>query len=84
MKRIVFFILFLSLLAFFENKGWFRLYHLKKIEASLQEENRQLKESNLSLRQEILNLKDRKYVEHYIRDVLGFIRVNELSYEQSP
>lgn len=83
MKRLFFLVLVLSVCAFFGNEGWFKLYRLKKVEHSLEEENRNLKGENGVLLREIRDLKDTRYVEHYIRDVLGFIREDEISYETS-
>jgi cell division protein FtsB len=81
MKRLVFFILFLSLLVSFGNEGWVRLYHLKQFGKSLEEKNGALAKNNRALFREIQDLKDSRYLEHYIREELGYLKENEVSYE---
>ena len=81
MKRIFFFILFLGVLASFGNEGWVKLYKLRQHEASLEGENRLMAQRNLELQFEIENLKESKYLDHYIRRELGFIRDHEIIYE---
>lgn len=81
MKRLLFFILFLSLLVSFGNEGWVKLYKLKQFERSLEEENRSLTEASAALHQEIKNLNEADYLNHFIRSEIGFVRENELIYE---
>lgn len=81
MKRLVIFILFLALLAFFGNEGWLKFYKLKSVENGLREENRLLAEHNMTLLTEIDDLKDPKYLEHYIREELGYVKAGEVLYE---
>ena len=81
MKRVLTFILFLSLLAAFSNEGWVRLYTLRRFESALEDENRTVAEANEALRAEIQKLKDPRYLEHAIRRRIGFIRKDELIYE---
>lgn len=83
MKQILFFILFLTLLASFGNQGWIRLYRLTQFEKSLERENAGLAEDNNNLKREIRDLQDPLYVERYIRQELGFVRENEILF-QSP
>ena len=70
MKQILFFILFLTLLASFGNQGWVRLYRLTQFEKSLERENAGLAEDNNNLKREIRDLQDPLYVERYIRQEL--------------
>lgn len=81
MKRLFFFILFLGLLVSFANEGWVKLYRLSQFEKSIDGENRAIARNNASLREEIRNLGDPKYLDHLIRRETGFIRDNELIYE---
>jgi cell division protein FtsB len=81
MKRIIFYILFLGLLVSFGNEGWFKFLKLKKFEQSLQDQNQLLAEQNVVLTKSIEDLKDPKYLEHYIRQELGFVRGDEILYE---
>ncbi len=81
MKRVLFFILFLSLLVSFGNQGWVKWYKLRQFERNLENEIRFLSESNLTLQKEIADLKDPQYLEGYIREELGYVRDNELLYE---
>jgi cell division protein FtsB len=83
MKRFVFFILFLSLLVSFGNEGWFKLYRLKQFERMLQKKNELLVQNNAALLKEIRNLKDPRYLEHYIREELGYLKDDEVLYEFS-
>ena len=81
MKRILTFVVFLSALASFGNEGWVKLYKLRQIEGTMEEENLTLAANNEDLRREIQRLQNPKYLEHYIRRQIGFIRDNELIYE---
>ncbi len=83
MKQLFSFIALLSLLAFFGNQGGLKLYRLKKVEKRLTEKNHLLFEENVSLRKEMLALKDKKYIEHLIREDLGFVKENETIYDVS-
>lgn len=65
----------------FANEGWVKLYKLRQFEKTLDEENRAIAQNNASLRGEIRNLGDPRYLEHLIRRETGFIRENELIYE---
>lgn len=81
MRRLLFFILFLALLVSFANEGWVKLYKLRQFEGTLDGENRAVARDNASLRREIRNLGDSKYLDRLIRRETGFIRDNELIYE---
>ncbi len=81
MKKVLFFGLFLLLLASFGNEGWVKWYQLRSYEKSLQGQNQKIHQDNLRLLQEIKALKDSKYLEHYIREDLGYVRGDEISYE---
>ncbi len=81
MRKILILTFFLSLLAFFGNEGWLRLYHLKTIENELVAKNTLLEKENQEIRQEILNLQDKEFMMHYIRNRLGYIRDNEIIFE---
>lgn len=73
----------MSSLAFFGNEGWLKFYKLRQFEKSLQRKNLELSQNNIALLKEINNLKDTKYLTHYIRDTLGFIKDDELLFEFS-
>ncbi len=81
MKRVLTFIIFLSALVSFGNEGWVRLYKLRQFKNTLEEKNRTIAQNNDGLRAEIRKLNDPKYLEHYIRQQIGFIREDELIYE---
>lgn len=81
MKRLLFFIAVLSLLVSFGNEGWVRLYQLRRVEASLEEQNRLVALQNDEIRREIEDLKDPKYLERFIRNELGYSREGETLYE---
>ena len=81
MKRLFFFIALLSLLVVFGNQGWVKLYKLRQAEASLEAQNRQIAANNDKIRREIDNLSDPKYLDHFIRNELGYSRPNETLYE---
>jgi len=81
LKRVLTFIAFLSLLASFGNEGWVKLYKLRQFERMMETENRTIAQNNTDLQLEIENLSDPRYLEHYIRQQIGFIRENELIYE---
>lgn len=83
MKHLLFFILFLSFLVSFGNQGWLKWYRLNRYGEVIERENQNLLVANNALRKEIEGLRDARYVEHYIRDELGFIRENEILF-QSP
>ncbi len=83
MTRILFFILVLALLASFGNQGWLKLYHLRRVEQSRMADNRYLDSENDHLKSEIERLKTAEYLEHLIRNDLGFVRDNEVIYEIS-
>ncbi len=70
-------------LVFFGNEGWLKFYKLRQFEKSLQREDSELSKNNISLLKEIINLKDKKYLTHYIRDTLGFVKDDELLFEFS-
>ena len=78
MKRLLFFILFLGILVSFANEGWVKLYKLRQFEKTLDGENRAIARNNNSLRGEIQNLGDPKYLDLLIRRETGFIRDNEI------
>lgn len=82
MKKILIFVLVMSVLLSFGKEGWLRFYRLRLFENSLQEKNRLLQESNLVLMKEITDLKDPKYVVHYIRDTMGFVTDDEIIFEK--
>lgn len=84
MKRLFFFILFMGILVSFGNEGWVKLYHLKQFEKGLEEKNALLAQNNRDLLKEIQDLKDLKYIEHYIRRELGYVRADEILYEFTP
>ncbi|GEM_PF-2620820 len=71
----------MGILATFGNEGWVKFYRLRKFEQSLVEKNGKIAQSSFSLRQEIEDLKDTHLVERYIRNVLGFVRDDEIIYE---
>ena len=71
----------MGILATFGNEGWVKFYHLKKFEHHLMEKNERVAQNNLSLRQEIEDLKNRGHVESYIRNTLGFVGHDEIVYE---
>lgn len=81
MKRFLFFIALLALLASFGNQGWVKLYKMRQAEAALAEENRLAANENEKIRQEIENLQDPKYLEHFIRNEIGLAREGETLYE---
>lgn len=81
MKRKLFFLLFLAGLASLEGFGWMKWYHLKRVENVLQAQNVSLKKNNVTLRNEIGHFKDVKYLEHYIREELGYLKGNEVTFE---
>ena len=83
MKKLLFFILSMSLLASFGNQGWVKLYKLRNIERGLMDENRLLSEHNMTLLKEIDDLKDLPFLEHYLRQELGFVKDNEILYEMN-
>lgn len=71
----------MGILATFGNEGWVKFYRLSKFEHNLIEKNEKVAQNNVSLRQEIKDLKDTRLVENYIRNTLGFIREDEIIYE---
>jgi cell division protein FtsB len=81
MKRLFFFILLLSLLASFGNEGWVKFYKMRQAVASLESQNRAVAAENEKIRREIENLKDPKYLDHFIRNEIGFVREGESLYE---
>ena len=84
MRKLLIFILTMSLLAAFGNQGGVKLVRLKNVEKTLREENRLLAEHNMTLIKEIHDLKDPGHLERYIRDELGFVQADEILYESSP
>ena len=81
MKRLLLFILVLGLLICFGNEGWVRLYKLRAAEASLEAQNRLLTLQNEKSRHEVEDLKDPKYIDHFIRNEMGYVREGEIAYE---
>lgn len=81
MRRGLILILFLAAIASFGNEGWVKWYKLKNYKRSLIDENRLLAEHNLTLIQEINDLKDPQFLERYIRQEWGLVRENELLFE---
>lgn len=81
MKRLFFFVGLLSLLVAFGNQGWVKLYKLRQAEAAIETQNRQIASENEKIRLEIDNLSDPKYLDHFIRNELGYSRANETLYE---
>lgn len=81
MKRFLFFVVLLAALASFGNQGWVRLYKMRQAEAALDEQNRVSAAENEKIRREIENLKDPKYLEHFIRNEIGLAREGETLYE---
>jgi cell division protein FtsB len=81
-KRILFFVVFLAVLAGFAKEGWVKLYRLSLAEASLTEQNRTVSEQNDKLRRDITHLNDGAYLERLIRRDLGFIHDQEIVFER--
>ncbi|HSA58694.1 MAG TPA: septum formation initiator family protein [bacterium] len=81
MKRLLFFIAVLSLLVSFGNEGWVRLYQLRRVGASIEEQNRLVALQNDKIRHEIEDLRDPKYLERFIRNEMGYAREGETLYE---
>lgn len=81
MKKFLFYILGLSLLAFFGNEGGFKLYKLYHFAQSIEQKNKTIDNDNRRIREEIVLLKDSAYLENYIRRTLGFVKENEKVYE---
>lgn len=81
MKKLASFIFFLALLVGFGNQGWVKLYKLRQVGKVLEAKNHAIAENNLKLHQEIENLQNAKYLDHYIRKELGFVKDNEMIYE---
>jgi len=71
----------MSLLVSFGNAGWFQLYRLRQVTKSLQQENDKIFQNNRELQFEISNLKEAKYLEHYIREELGYVKEDEILYD---
>jgi cell division protein FtsB len=80
-KRLLFFIAVLSLLVSFGNEGWVKLYQLRRVEASLEEQNHLVALQNDKIRREIDLLNDPKYLERLIRNEMGYAREDEKLYE---
>jgi cell division protein FtsB len=80
-KRLLFFIAVLSLLVSFGNEGWVRLYQLRRVGASLEEQNHLIALQNDKIRLEIEDLQDPKYLERFIRNEMGYAREGETLYE---
>lgn len=83
MRKLLFFMMFMIALASFGKQGGFKFFQLWRLEKSLKEENHLLAEKNKVLLQEISNLKDSRYLQHTIREELGYARQDELLYEQT-
>jgi cell division protein FtsB len=71
----------LSLLVSFGNEGWVKLYQLRRVEASLEEQNHLVALQNDKIRREIDLLNDPKYLERLIRNEMGYAREDEKLYE---
>jgi cell division protein FtsB len=80
-KRLLFFIAVLSLLVSFGNEGWVKLYQLRRIGASLEEQNHLVALQNEKIRREIDLLNDPKYLDRFIRNEMGYAREGETLYE---
>ena len=89
MKQPLLLILFLGLLiAFatfgaFGNDGWVKLLRLRRYNASLETQNASLIQNNSRLKKQIADLKNPKYLEHCIRDELGYLKEGEILFEMS-
>lgn len=81
MKRLFFFVALLSLLVAFGNQGWVKLYKLRQAEAAIESQNLQIAADNEKIRREIDDLSDPKYLDHFIRNELGYSRPSETLYE---
>ncbi len=82
MKKILFLVGFLAVLAGFAKEGWVKLYRLSVAEAALKEENRVIGEQNDKLRRDVDKLNDASYLERLIRRDLGFIHSDEIVFER--
>jgi cell division protein FtsB len=80
-KRLFFFIAFLSLLVAFGNQGWVKLYKLRQAEAAMEVQSRRMAADNEKIRREIEDLNDPKYLDHLIRNDMGFARDGESLFE---
>lgn len=80
MKRVLS-LLFLALLVSLGSMVWLKWHRMKHFEQSLNEKNRLLKQENRGLLSEINHFKDTGFIEHYIREELGYLKNGELTYE---
>ena len=54
---------------------------MRQAEAAIETQNRQIAADNEKIRREIEDLSDPKYLDHFIRNELGYSRPNEALYE---